>query len=154
MKRCSKCGEEKPKHEYTKRVASPDGLNSACKPCLRGYKKALYDADSGVRAYYKEKSKRVERARKESDPGWRRMWNAWHYAKSINRVPGWISTQDVLPIYRQAAALGDDFVVDHEIPLRGEYVSGLHVPSNLQILTAGTNTAKGNKHPYPLFLEL
>lgn len=35
--------------------------------------------------------------------------------------------------------------VDHEVPLQGENVSGLHVPWNLRIVPMPINRAKSNK---------
>ena len=36
-------------------------------------------------------------------------------------------------------------VVDHEVPSRGRYVSGLHVPWNFQVLDDPTNSGKCNR---------
>lgn len=68
------------------------------------------------------------------------------YVMKIHRAPSWLTAADLLEmeeIYKTAKQLG--LHVDHILPLKGKTVSGLHVPSNLQMIPAALNMAKGNK---------
>lgn len=71
--------------------------------------------------------------------------NAWRRCKKIKRVPAWVNfSEDILPIYRAAKALGDNWEIDHIIPLRGKLVCGLHVPENLQPIPKCGNELKSD----------
>ena len=73
---------------------------------------------------------------------------AFREARTIQRTPAWASREAMEVFYVQARKLtaetGIMHHVDHIVPLNGSTVSGLHVESNLQILTASANIAKGN----------
>ena len=66
------------------------------------------------------------------------------------RVPPWASRRDITLVYRSRDMLKaitgrQDLVVDHVIPCKGKLVSGLHVASNLRIITHSQNQVKKNK---------
>jgi 5-methylcytosine-specific restriction endonuclease McrA len=71
----------------------------------------------------------------------------------INRKPAWLTEFDhtYIQCLHQLAAMrsresSEQWEVDHIIPLRGKLVSGLHVPSNLQVITAKANQQKNNSY--------
>lgn len=73
-------------------------------------------------------------------------------ALKLKATPKWLTEQDLKQIeelYEIAQAFklytGQEYHVDHIIPLQGENVCGLHVPWNLQILEASENIRKSNK---------
>jgi 5-methylcytosine-specific restriction endonuclease McrA len=68
-------------------------------------------------------------------------------------TPKWLTPAERLQmrdLYVQARKLTEltreRYVVDHIVPLRGEYVCGLHVPWNLRVITQDENLKKSNKH--------
>ena len=65
-----------------------------------------------------------------------------------NAVLAWSELDAIQQVYRISAELtestGIQHNVDHDIPLNGKNVSGLHVLANLKILTAEENVAKSN----------
>jgi len=73
-------------------------------------------------------------------------------AAKKQRTPSWL-TKDHLWMIEEAYEIaevrsrvtGISWHVDHICPLQGKTVSGLHVPWNLQVITAAENIAKGNK---------
>jgi hypothetical protein len=66
-------------------------------------------------------------------------------AKKLNATPSWLSKQDWTKINELYDSCPNGFHVDHIVPLQGKEVSGLHVPWNLQYLSARENIIKGNR---------
>jgi hypothetical protein len=71
--------------------------------------------------------------------------------RSIERRqrPAWADRDAIKAVYAQAIRrsreTGIPHHVDHEIPLQGKLVSGLHVATNLQVLPWYENVAKNNR---------
>ena len=122
------------------------------------------------RVYYKthkEEKKAQQRiyyeSHKEEIRAQRKDWNkvnsdkvnanqARQIAQRLKRSPFWITSKyykEMRIYYTEAQVLtkstGIPHHVDHIIPLQGKNVSGLHVPWNLQVITAEENLKKGNR---------
>lgn len=81
-----------------------------------------------------------------------RFKNAMNKRCRLQRVPNWLSEeqkQKIKDFYWLVADLrvttGENYHVDHIIPLQAKNVCGLHVPWNLQILPSDLNLKKGNR---------
>lgn len=76
------------------------------------------------------------------------------HARKLNATPEWLDEFMLLyidEIYDKCSKLsklsGNEYHVDHIVPLQGTSVCGLHVPWNLQILSASDNCSKQNSLP-------
>jgi hypothetical protein len=79
-------------------------------------------------------------------------YNAKRRANKLQRTPKWLTKDDyskIAEFYKKAKELTKEtnikYHVDHIIPLQGKTVSGLHVPWNLQVITALKNMQKSNR---------
>lgn len=107
------------------------------------------------KGYYTANRAKILAAKKEyakANPGRINAKTAKRRAAKIQRTPHWLTNKDyhaIRTLYETAAALtkatGIKHHIDHIIPLQGKTISGLHCPTNLQILTATENQIKNNK---------
>ena len=69
LKTCSKCGETKPREEFTRNKSKRDGLSSPCKACRKAYKVANREKiNEGKRKYYadnREKAREYQETNRE-----------------------------------------------------------------------------------------
>lgn len=85
----------------------------------------------------------------DDNPGKCAEYNQKRKAAKRQAVPAWADHDLIADIYAYARIMRDhgvDCHVDHEVPLRGKLVSGLHTHDNLTVLLATDNLRKGNRH--------
>lgn len=164
MKTCTRCGFIGEFSSFYKQsMNSKDGYQSHCKVCdnARVKKWALNNPEKAKQhakkadnnKYIKNKTVITERNKswKKANPTKILAMDAKRRAAKLQRTPKWLSEFDLLAIeckYSVCAMLNkygsQKHHVDHIIPLQGKKVSGLHVPSNLQVIPEAVNLAKGN----------
>lgn len=101
-----------------------------------------------------ERAKETMRKWTKKNAPRRAMKQTERKASQFNATPSWLSAIELAQIqemYDVAAAktmqTGIKHHVDHIHPLQGNAFNGLHVPWNLQILTAFENISKKNRIP-------
>lgn len=136
------------------------------KTYFSAYNKSAAGQKSKKTYYAINREKVIEKAKARSKEDQKRYRQAWKKAhpeevkaflndrrrRHKNACPKWLSTgqkSEIRSIYKQALTTtidtGIPHAVDHIVPLIGKQVCGLHVPWNLQVITAEENYKKNNK---------
>lgn len=161
MKICKRCNQEKNLSDFYKAKTSKDGCASNCKTCHSTYNSQKYyenheENRARLSNYYKDNHEVEKKARREHYQKNKStyLFNFYKREEKLKQAtPKWLTDLMLLEIKniyvkRQEISelTGVQHHVDHIIPLQGENVCGLHVPWNLQIITAEENLKKSNKH--------
>lgn len=174
-KTCTKCGLDKPLHEFHVDKGGKFGRRSDCKSCnilrAKQHSEANRERVLAVKKLYRAKNKQsisekkmqwnknnhcriVEYSKKyiEENKGRRAATQSMRRALKIKATPTWFSEFDLF-VAVEAAELcgirqsetGFSWQVDHMIPLKAVKCCGLHCADNLQVIPAIMNVKKRNK---------
>ena len=140
MKTCSTCKETKNHTEFYKQARNKDGLFGQCKFCINEKRKERSETINTKQRKYYQNNKQYY------------ITKGHLRAKCVKQAkPRWL-TEDheffIEEIYSlrdlRTEVTGVVHHVDHIVPLKGKDVCGLHVPWNLQVITAKDNLSKSN----------
>lgn len=174
-KTCSVCQETKILDCFYKDKSKSLGVDGYCKLCrikyVRRYQETHTESTKEHKRNWHKKNPTYCEQYRKANPEYFRQWNdnnkdklsvyyktwrdknpekvkaqnAKYRAHKGKGTPKWLSLEhrrQILEIYKNCPS---DKEVDHIIPLRGQNVSGLHVPWNLQYLAPIQNRRKNNK---------
>lgn len=142
VKHCAVCKTEKDFTCFHKNKSRSDGYSHVCKECRKQHSKDYNNTLDHAEHYKKHSSyyKRKATYRKESVRVATPIWLT-------------LSQKQEIDIFYDLAkdcqiVTGEDYHVDHIVPLKGKNVCGLHVAWNLQVLPSDVNIVKSNKFTY------
>jgi len=161
FKFCYGCSKSLTLNCFSNNRSKADGKATQCKECLKAYVRNRRASDEDFRLRlntYQSKWSANDPKRFERKAKWASLNKdklnakaARRRAKQRSAAPTWLDQdhrKQIEDIYWLAqdlkAVTGEDYHVDHIVPLMGKEVCGLHVPWNLQILPADLNLKKSN----------
>ena len=112
--------------------------------------KAIKSVKSKYR-YIKHKDKTLKKCKEYRDKNKHQYVAYSRFYQQLKRkaVPPWANKNKISWFYKEARRLSEEtgikHHVDHIYPLQSVFLCGLHVETNLQILTLSENLSKGNK---------
>jgi hypothetical protein len=161
MKYCPCCSQTKLFSDFSKNKSRKDGYMGYCKPCQQEKRKAS-DQKHNIERNEAAKKWRTENREahlvtlkkyRDKNQALRTALQNKRKAAKLQRTPAWLTEFDLLKIkclYQVAAMYskesGQEWHVDHIVPLQGKNVSGLHCPDNLRVIPAVDNLRKNNRY--------
>jgi hypothetical protein len=135
-------------YRETQKERRPDAAKISTR---KSYQKHSEKRRAERRAYY-ENNRELEaerfRAWRKSNPEKSAFRTAAYDARARQATPPWVNKAEIEAIYaecrRMNASSEVKYQVDHIHPLCSPVLCGLHVPHNLQIITARENQRKSN----------
>jgi hypothetical protein len=170
-KTCCTCKLEKDINHYSKNKSKKDGYQNECKSCIQQYLKSKKNLMVLYKKQYYLENKETIKAKvsdwnirnKKLKAAYMKQWGcenrdtisantAKRHARKLKATPPWLTPEQleqIKELYTCAQMFklytGEEYHVDHIVPLQGENVCGLHVPWNLQVIPAKENLSKSNK---------
>jgi len=134
--------------EYFKAYNQSDAGQQAKRKYYEANKEAVI---ARAQARTDEDKRRYKKTHKVNNPDMYKEMTSLRRRRFRDATPKWLTATHKMEIrlkYRLAIELsritGERHAVDHIIPLVNDFVCGLHVPWNLQVLTQKDNLAKYN----------
>lgn len=153
-KTCCVCKENKSLDLFYRNKSKPDGFTYECKECTLSLRKKQRLENPSLNKEYCKKYYQNNKDKYYQNKPLRAYYQARRRAAKLQATPSWLTEFDLemMKWTYQAAKIaeshyGEPYQVDHIVPLQGENVCGLHVPWNIQVITAHDNMSKGNKMP-------
>ena len=141
---CCECEREKTRKRYED---NPDYSREKARKWREDnpeYFRKWYEANA-------EKKRETVRKYQQANPDKVNANGAKRRAAKLQRTPPWLTQdelEDISDFYAIARLFrvytGQEYHVDHIVPLQGKKISGLHVPWNLTVLEAKDNLSKRN----------
>ena len=135
--------------EYFKKYNKREDIKDRKNDWYQANRAAVIDR-AKTRPY--EEIKEYKKRWKENNQVWVRADTKARRRKHRDATPPWLTAKqkfEIRQLYQIAITMskttGEQYVVDHIVPLRSPNVCGLHVPWNLRVITQKENLTKSNK---------
>lgn len=157
---CTNCKFDKPLKRFQKNSRYKSGYHTWCKDCKLESQRAHPGTNKAWAEENKDRNNAIKRAYAKRHPdrvrSSKQKWQSanlkkvlaktrQYQAAKLGATPSWLTKEQIKEMESIYINCPEGYEVDHEIPLQGKTVRGLHVPWNLRYLPISENRRKSNK---------